>query len=145
MHISFSQAFFNFCHSVVLKYSLFSVICSGLAQAGELNSVSKVVAPLVVIGSLIVGLLMALLYYRWRVQREYPTDPHRACVPNEQIGFFLSNHTCGKTRIIHKFCFYFLQIRYFLLQKQILTLNNLNIFTSALNIYILCHLCNTVY
>lgn len=36
---------------------------------------SKIVAPLVVIGSLITGLLMALLLYRRRSQREYPHKP----------------------------------------------------------------------
>ncbi|XP_068177609.1 butyrophilin subfamily 2 member A2 [Antennarius striatus] len=40
--------------------------------AGEsLNPISKVVAPLVVIGSLIVGLLLVLVYYRRRSQRRH--------------------------------------------------------------------------
>ncbi|XP_040002734.1 butyrophilin subfamily 1 member A1 isoform X2 [Xiphias gladius] len=36
-----------------------------------LDSVSKIVAPLVVIGSLIVGLLLALLFYKRRTQRDH--------------------------------------------------------------------------
>lgn len=42
-----------------------------------LDEPSKIVAPVVVIGSLIVGMLLALLVYRRRSQSEYQhTDTH---------------------------------------------------------------------
>lgn len=41
----------------------------------KLDPATKVVAPVVVIGSLIVGLLIAVMVYRRRSQSEYPHRP----------------------------------------------------------------------
>lgn len=56
----------------IIKSLLFNLIYSGKEQRKGLDSVSNIVAPMVVIGSLIVGLLLILVVYRRRSQREYP-------------------------------------------------------------------------
>lgn len=55
-----------------LIFLKFCLIYSGNEEKRGSDPATKIVAPVVVIGSLIVGLLLLLLLYRRRSQREYP-------------------------------------------------------------------------
>lgn len=81
-HLHFSSFFvFKYWH---IKSLLFHFVHSGRGQPERLNqSYSKIFAPVLVIGSLIVGLLLALLVYKRRSQREYPYRTFLAFGQNE--------------------------------------------------------------